>query len=121
MAGTAVDAAIVEINAKLAEIAPQHEGLRDYSRLNLSEESHRIISESIEHYNRRVAYLITAKAALEALRVDGHPDLKPVEIAPESLAELQENASTIEAALKQFSSNAATSINLTGGDKSPKL
>lgn len=117
---TKVEEAIAEIDDLLARFAPQHEGLRDFARLNLGERTQEWVRQSIIHYDRRILALTNAREGLVALMADGHPDLPVVEIDPISLADLQANAATIEAALTRFASNAATTLSLKGGTVASK-
>lgn len=118
---TKVEDAIVEIDERLTTFQPRHEGLKDYSRLNLQEQTAREVGESIVAYDRRVGLLRTAKAALQALMEDGHPEIPVREVSLTALADLQANQSTIAAALTQFASNAPTGVNLSAGAIEPKL
>lgn len=117
---TAVDAALVEVEAALASIAPQIEGLEDFSRLNLLSESRVEIDASIQQYRRRRALLQAANDTLTALVGDGYPVLDVREISQKAFADLQDNKSTIDAALAQFSPVTAVSLNFTAGEAEPK-
>lgn len=117
---TAVESAIIEIDAMLVSLEPQHEGLRDYGRLNLSEATQDVIRRLIRLYDRRVVVLVEAKTALQALMADHYPDLPNAEIDPPLLADLQANADTIQAALALFTSNTANRMRLTGGELAKK-
>ena len=112
---TAVDQALEEIAAALLVMGPQHEGLRDFARLNLAESTLTEIRVSISQYDRRLALLLNAKAALFALVGDGHPALDIREIPASAYDDLRTNAATIEAALAQFGSAIAVSIGLEEG------
>jgi hypothetical protein len=117
---TAVAAGLAEIVSTLATIQPQHEGLRDFGRLNLKPATQVEVTASLEQYDRRVHLLAVAQAALEALLDDGYPELAPREVAETALKDLQENARTIDAALQQFASNSATALGLDATDTEPK-
>jgi len=117
---TAVEQALQEIVTKMAIVAPQHEGLRDYSRLNISPETRTEVTAAITVYDRRVTVMLAAKNALTALLADGYPDLDIREVSAAVLADLKENAATIEAALAQFGSNQAAAIVSTAGPAEPK-
>lgn len=117
---TAVEMAIKEITDLLAVFAPQHEGLRDYDRLNLHDDTHIEVRKSIAAYDRREAYLNAAIAALTGLMADGHPDIPVRTIDISELQDLQANAATIEAALLRFASNAAVDMAISGGNVVPK-
>jgi hypothetical protein len=113
MEDTAVAAALTELHAALDALAPQHEGLRDYARLNLKPETLTEVRGLLEAYDRRVSKLQAAIAPLEALVADGHPDLGPRAIADAALQDLQANVDTIAAARAQFVSDAPTVLNLS--------
>ena len=117
---SAVDAAITEIDQKLAEYAPQHEGLRDFAALNLHEPTKPIVAESIAAYDQRKALLDAARTALAALRTDGHPTLNVREIPQSAFDDLFQNAGTIQAALSRFAPERAVSFGLTVGDPESK-
>lgn len=128
---SAVTAALAELDEQLTAIAPSHEGLRDYARLNIEDGTRREITDAIGDYDRRVALLQearraeqtlldTAVAAYKALAGDGHPDLPIREISPAALADLQNNLDTLAAARARFASNAATAMTLTGDPAEPK-
>lgn len=117
---SAVDTAISEITTTLTTLAPQHEGLRDYARLNIEEATRREVTDALEDYDRRKQLLESAKAANQALVADGHPDLPLREISASALADLQNQLDTITAARGLFASNAATTLGLTAGTAEPK-
>lgn len=100
---TAVEAAIVEIADKLAQFAPEHEGLRDFTRLDLKPETQAEVAASLANYDRRVGLLETAKAACEALMADGHPDLPVREIPASAFEDIAANHNTVMAAYARFS------------------
>lgn len=99
---TAVENAIAEIAALLAQFAPEHEGLRDYTRLNLQPDTQAEVAVSLANYDRRVGLLETAKAACEALMADGHPDLPVREIPASTFADIDANYNTVVAAYARF-------------------
>lgn len=117
---TAVESAISEMQDLLVVFAPEHEGLRDFARLNLLEATQVDVRKSIINYDRREVLLNAAIAALQALMADGHPTLPVRHIDMTALNDLKANAATIEAALLRFDSNAATDLTLTGGTVEPK-
>lgn len=120
MPDTRVHQALEEVVAMLGDMQDEHEGLRDFARLNLTEPTLRDVNESIALYDRRGRLLLDAKAALESLINDGFPHLKPREIMPAELAELVDQQATMTAALKKFASNAAVGITLEPGLVEPK-
>jgi hypothetical protein len=117
---TAVEAAIAEIDERLATFAPQHEGLRDYASLNIQPHTQEVVHTMIVKYDQRKALLDTAKAALQELMDDGHPDISTQEVESAVFDDINANALTIEAARKLFSSGAATALSLGSGKVEPK-
>jgi hypothetical protein len=113
---TEVDQARLEIDAALAVNSPQLEGLRDFSRLNLTEQSQEEVSRSIEEFARRNTLLLAAKEALAQLVHDGYPEVPVRELVDAVFVELRSNKDSIEAAFAKFSSNQARSLNLTVTD-----
>lgn len=115
-----VDDAVVEIDAALADMAPKLEGLEDYRRLNLKDATQAQVQAAIDQYSRRKALLEQSRATLAALQGDGYPDLTIPDVSISVLEDLQENADTIEAALKQFKTNAASGLGLGAGQPQQK-
>lgn len=111
-----VDDAIVEINLALSAMAPVHEGLRDFSRLNLEAEARVVVQSELERYDTRKILLERGLEALIALVGDGYPTLVIPAVTETVLNDLRANASTIEAALTQFTSNAAGNLGLSGSE-----
>lgn len=118
---SAADTAVTELQTIRGTLAPQLEGLRDFQRLNLMAETQTEIELSLQQYVRRVGLLDAALDALLALIADGYPDLQVRAISETALADLRENASTIEAALSRFTGEGgATTLNLAAGTKTRK-
>jgi hypothetical protein len=126
----AIDVAIKEIDDQLVVIAPQHEGLRDYARLNLQDGTRREIDDAIGDYDRRVRLLtearatyVTGRAAMvasnQALVDDGAPTLPTREITAAAVADLQAQLLTITAARGLFVVQAST-LGLQKGGVEPK-
>lgn len=116
-----VDEAIVEIDAALAEMAPAHEGLRDYQRLNIKPETKAAVDAAIAQYDRRKDLLLGAKTNLERLVGDGYPTLDIPDVSVVVKEDLDEQKRTIDAALAQFSSvPPATDLGLSAGAPEPK-
>ena len=111
-----VEEAIVEIDLALLAMASVHEGLRDYSRLNLGPEALVVVQAELDRYDARFTLLGTTKTALEALVADGYPALVIPAVTETVLNDLRANASTIEAALTQFTTNAAGNLGLSGSE-----
>jgi glutamyl/glutaminyl-tRNA synthetase len=117
---TSVDAAVLEVEAALDSLAPQLEGLLDFSRLNLHDDSRQEIDFSIAQYRRRQSLLQLALNALVALVGDGYPALDVRQISAQAFSDLAENANTIEAALAQFSATQAATLSLAAASAEPK-
>lgn len=119
---SAASDALAEINAALVELAPIHEGMRDYAVLDLQPETKEIVNSAVLRYDRRRDALNAAKAALEALLADQYPDIPVTEIPEAAYADLAANQSTITAALGKFAppNPAASSLGLTSGAPQPK-
>lgn len=117
---SAVDTALAEINAALTALSPQLEGLDDYLRLNILDETRVEVSALREEYSQRHEKLLAAKTQLVALIEDGYPETQTKVISETALKDLQYNNQTIDAALALFSSNSPTALNLTAGTPEPK-
>lgn len=117
---TAVEAAIAEIDERLATFGPQYAGLKGFARLPMREDTLQDVNASIFQYEKRIQALNNAKVACAALMADGHPDLTIREISASEFADLKANADMIEAALARFDSNAPTSFAFTAGAIEPK-
>lgn len=117
---TEVDQARAEIDEALEVNSPQLEGLRDFSRLNLTSQSLEQINISIEEYSRRNNLLLAAKDALSKLIHDGYPDVLTRELPDAVYVELKSNKESVEAAFAKFASNAAIVLNITKTDTEPK-
>lgn len=115
-----VDEAVVEIETEITDLADEYAGLLDYSRLDLKPATMAKVKESIVEYERRGARLHAANQALKALQADGHPGIPIKEVEASVLENLQENAATIEAALKRFASNEAVDMGLKAEKPEPK-
>lgn len=117
---SAVDTAITELQIGLTDLAPTHEGLRDFSRLNLRPETQADVQASIQVYDRRTGLMNAALDALTRLVADGYPALAISEVGPAVLADLEANKATIDAALGQFTATVPHTLGLTAGVPEPK-
>jgi hypothetical protein len=108
-----VDDAIVEIDAQLAILTPQYEGLKDYARLNIKPETVPVVQAAIARFDKRVGLLATVKDLMARLIADGHPTLDVEQVAAGVYADLAENHDTIAAALALFASDPAVRLALT--------
>lgn len=112
---TAVDAALAEVNAALASLAPPREGLKDFDRLNIHPDTQAIVRESIVLFDQRWDLLQQLKGSLEAILNDGYPTLAVRQIPASAFEDLKDNAATIEAAFATFSEATATALGLSSG------
>lgn len=112
---TQVDQALTELADRLATLAPQHEGLRDFARLNLQSNTRAVVMQALSLYDRRVGLIVAAQAALKYLVADSYPELVMPDIDAASMADLQDNTTTIEAAFGLFTRIPAASLSLTAG------
>ena len=112
---SAVTDAIAEIDAQLANLGPEYEGLKDYARLNIHPDTMAAVQAALAVYDRRVGLLATNRDLLNRLRDDGHPTLAVQPVTASVLADLQDNQATITAALAQFTADPAASLGLTAG------
>lgn len=120
MSMSKVEEAIVEMKAVLAQLEPEHEGLRDYAALNLEPSTKAVVLESIAQYDRRTQLIQAALTACDALVADGYPTLATREIGDTLYRDLVNNSQTIRAALAKFSSGRATGLALEPGVVEPK-
>lgn len=118
---TRVEEAIAEIKAALEGMALAHEGLRDFSRLNVSPGTLAAVQAGIEQYDLRKTRLEAALQGAEMLMADGYPVLDLPSVTLSALTDLQQNAASITAALAQFEAMPAVDLNLTVGQAEPKL
>ena len=118
---SAVDDAIAEIDKELRDLAPVHEGLRDFGSLNLRDETKVIVQESITAYDRRKGLLEVARGHLDTLQKDGHPGIPTKDVTESVLTDLQANVDTIRAARERFASNAAVDMGLSAGAAESKV
>jgi hypothetical protein len=117
---SAVTDALAEIAAAVAALATPHEGLRDWTRINLQAPAAAEIRAALAQFDKRAAALAAAKAALEALVADGYPALEPRPVDAAVLGDLRDNAATIAAAFALFTPVTAAVLNLTAGPPEPK-
>jgi len=117
---SAVDTALAEVQAAITAMAPAHEGLRDYALLDLKPETKAVVDAEIARYDLRLSWLLYVEDALMNLVDNGYPTLAPAEIPEDAMEDLQENKSTIDAALGIFRPNTAVGMSLTGGEAEKK-
>lgn len=117
---THVEEAIAEIDAQLVEIAPLYEGLQDYALLDLKGETRTVVQQVTAGYTTRLQWLQHAKEALQGLLNTGYPNLPVNSVDAAVMADLQDNANTIAAALTKFSADQAAALNPKGGEAESK-
>lgn len=117
---TAVEAARDEIRETLARIEPEHEGLYDFARLNITPETKAVVDAAIADYDRRVAKLRSTLVEIEGLLADGYPALDVREVAGTVYNDLQAQNATIDAALAKFQPAVAANMGLAAGTPEPK-
>lgn len=117
---TDVEKGIIELKIALQAQAPESEGLDDLERLNIGSAALDEVQISRGEYARRMrleqAHILTG----EALLADGYPDLPARGVSAVILAQLQDQAATIEAALKKFTPNVVASLGQYFADPQPK-
>jgi hypothetical protein len=107
---SAVDDAIAFLDAEIAIRAPQYEGLKDYGRLNIQPETQAAVQDLLRRFDTRMGLLATNRELLLKLRDDPVLDLQPVSAAVH--ADLQDQETTIAAALALFTSAPAAQLGL---------
>lgn len=126
IAYTAIDDMIAEFQQALTDMAPAHEGLRDFAHLNLHTDTQERVNQAVLQYDRRRDLLTASIAELQARKLALQGDLYPVLEIPlvtaETLEDLQQNESTISAALARFRAQPpdVASLNSTPGTPQPK-
>lgn len=117
---TDVEKGIVEAQQELQAQAPESEGLDDLERLNIGSAALEEVEISRVEYARRMRLEEAFIAAGKALLADGYPDLPARTIPAQILAKLQDQADTIEAALKKFKPSSLTALRQTFSEPEPK-
>lgn len=117
---SAVETAIQEIDAALAAMAPIHEGLRDYSKLNIQTDTLAAVNGAISQYDHRKSLLEQAKARCEALVADGYPVLDIADVTESVKKDLEAQAASITAALAEFDLDEAATLVIVPGSPSDK-
>ena len=118
---SAVEAAVAEVTAAIADLDPKIEGLRDFSRLNLGEAAAQAVALTLGAYEERRRRLVQCGDACRALLETGYPVLQHEDVSPAVFAELQDNLRTISLALGQFGPiELATRLGLHAGTPAAK-
>lgn len=112
---------IVELQAAKETLLPELEGLRDFSRLNLSGRSAEEVQATLQAGNRRLDLLDSAINVLTRLQGDGYPTLPTRVVSTEVLDDLQGNIDTLEAAFRRFAGpDRASALDLSASPPVPK-
>lgn len=110
-----------ELLTAKATLEPQIEGLHDFARLNLEEDTKGIISKAIEDYERRLKFINDTLATIDVLAADNYPAMPVRAVIQAVFEDLKNNVNTIEAAFEQFSEiGQATTVVITPGTPVPK-
>lgn len=117
---TDVEKGIAEAQQELEAQAPESEGLDDLERLNIGSAALEEVEISRVEYARRMRLEEAYIAAGKALLADGYPNLPARTVPAAILAKLQNQADTIEAALKKFKPKPLTTLGQTFGAPEPK-
>lgn len=117
---TAVEQALAEIDQAIADMAPAHEGLRDYALLDIKAETKAQVNAAIGLYDQRLSHLTTTKDRLQQLLADGYPTLEIPAVEKAVYDDLKENEATIAAALARFKQNEAVSLSIVPGTPTDK-
>jgi predicted flavoprotein YhiN len=104
-----IDNLAEETAATILPVAAAVEGLKDYQSVNLHPDSQAEVGARLADYQRRRDLLETlrkvlasARAAIEAVLADGHPEVPQREVSDKVLADLDENLSTMTVARGGF-------------------
>ena len=118
---SAVDTAIAEVLAALADLEPKIEGLRDFARLDLGPAARTAIEATLQGYQDRKSRLVQASDACRRLTEAGYPELQHEDVSQAVFAELQDNLRTISLALGQFGPvEQAVALGLQASTAQPK-
>lgn len=97
-----VQALLVELQSAAAVVGTLIEGEFGLSASGLSPESVSRLNEALEDMRRRFAHLQRAIEALQALQVDGYPDIPPRFTDVSVIEEMRKHLAAMEAAFTQF-------------------
>lgn len=102
MPSDALNKLVAEIKQATDTINPQIEGLHDFARLNLKEETQVIVKRVTQDFEKRRDLLNVATAALQALSENGYPTVDQQDVIGAVYDDLKQNVATIEAAFDKF-------------------
>jgi hypothetical protein len=91
-----------ELLAAKATIEPQIEGLHDFARLNIKPETLEKVQAANTDFERRLALILAALSALDALATDKYPGVAQRDVIEAVYADLQDNVNTITVAFQKF-------------------
>ena len=97
-----IEQALNDVRARMLEIAPAHEGLRDYLELNVQESTRAELQASLDEYDSMLTLMEKFETVADELLSAGYPNLEPRPVSVETLTDLQTQIDTITAARAQF-------------------
>jgi len=98
-----IQAMLDEIRSAIEAFKLEVEGLRDLSRLNLTDSAMAEVNSALDQFNNRLNALSAASTALHNLIQLGYPAPITREVSPFVYKDLKEQETTISAALKRYS------------------
>ena len=113
---TNAESAMIEIEAAVAQMALEHEGLRDLGKLVTNDDARIAVAKKLEEYDKRLVFLRQAHTSLTNLVLHGHPRLDATEVVAAAYDDIKNQIDTTTAALGKFTSGAAQTLNVTTGE-----
>ena len=113
------DALLADLNAQLAIIEPQIQGLNDFISMPVSTELQAELNTVLDGRKLRQSLILTVVTDLTALLANGYPDLPPITVPGSLFAELQEQNAALDAALTVFTADQIVAGPMTTS-KNPK-
>lgn len=105
-----------ELEAALAVLLPQIEGLHDFASLDLQDPTKADVQSATVDFERRRDLINTALAGLNGLITDNYPEVAQRNVVEAIYEDLKDNVETITAAFAKFTPIAeAASVTLTPG------
>jgi hypothetical protein len=99
---TAVDAALVEVNAAVDVLTPDQVGINEFEDIPLTDTTKHAVDVLKTEIDERMGLLKAAVVALEALIADGYPVVPTETVPPEITGELQADLDALIAVRKLF-------------------
>lgn len=85
----------LELEEAKAKLLPELEGMRDFSRLNISDLLREKIDGRVGMITRRINVINSTLTSLSQLDADGYPDMEPLKVTADDVAELQDQLNTL--------------------------